>query len=67
MNNDQPTWIISMLNAQTGQQQYFSSLHGLVQFFTDEFGSDEEGEIDSQPAVQDHENPLGRKPGNDQP
>jgi len=55
-----------MLNAQTGQQQYFSSLHGLIQFFTDEFGSDEE-EIDSQPPAQDGENPLDRKPGNDPP
>jgi hypothetical protein len=40
MNDDQPIWIVSVQNTRTGQQQYFSSLDGLIQFLQNEFGSE---------------------------
>ncbi len=34
-----PTWVVSMQDTQTGQQQIFSNVDGLIQFLQAEFGS----------------------------
>jgi hypothetical protein len=36
-DNDHPTWVISLQNAQTGQRLYFNRLEGLIGFLKDEF------------------------------
>ena len=33
------TWVVSMQNTQTGHQQVFSSINGLLEFLQTEFGS----------------------------
>jgi hypothetical protein len=36
-NDDQPTWIVSLHNTQTGQQVCFPRLDGLIDFLQSEF------------------------------
>jgi hypothetical protein len=38
-NDGSPTWIVSLQNAQTGEQLYFSSLNGFIQYLQANFSS----------------------------
>jgi hypothetical protein len=39
-NDGCPTWIVSLQDTQTSQQQWFTSLNGLFEFLQSVFGSD---------------------------
>lgn len=49
--DDLQTWIISMQDTQTGHQQVFPSLDGLIRFLETEFGSTPEQTDTSKPSA----------------